>query len=530
MRLSSLPWLFVCLLVFGTTVTTAAPWPLEHHTHDHGYPRAADGTGAEDTDAKEGDAEADQSWDVSAPIADTYEAKIDTTEGTWMNLDVSPDGQEIVFDLLGDLYRLPIEGGDAEALSSGIAWDMQPRYSPSGDHIAFTSDAGGGDNIWIMKVDGSDRQAVTEESFRLLNNADWSPDGDYLVARKHFTGRRSLGAGEIWLYHHSGGGGLQLTEKANDQKDVGEPIFSPDGRYVYFSRDSTSGAFFQYNKDPNGEIYTIERLDRETGEIETLIGGAGGAARPAPSPDGTQIAFVRRVRYETVLFVHDLATGENRPLFDGLDRDHQETWAVHGVYANFDWTPDGQSIVIWAQGGLHRVDVDSGAVTPIPFRVRQTHQLQEALRFEQDPAPDQFETKMLRWVRVAPDGERVVFQALGKLWVRDLPNGTPRRLTQQDDHSELYPAFSRDGRNIAYVTWNDAEFGSVRLVSATGGAGRVLTSEPGHYVEPAVSPDGRARHLPQDGGWFLDQGSLRSRHRSLPGRYRHRRGAAGTHS
>ena len=106
-----------------------------------------------------------------------------------MSVDVSPDGREIVFDLLGDIYVMPITGGEARALTTGNAWDMQPRYSPGGTEIAFTSDRGGGDNIWVMGRDGSAPRAITKESFRLLNQPDWTPDGAFVVARKHSPAR-----------------------------------------------------------------------------------------------------------------------------------------------------------------------------------------------------------------------------------------------------------------------------------------------------------------------------------------------------
>ena len=169
-------------------------------------------------------------WNVANPPLEFSDVPIDTREGTWMSVDVSPDGTEVVFDLLGDIYVIPIAGGEAKALTSGIEWDMQPRYSPNGKWIAFTSDRAGGDNIWYMNRDGSNPRQVSKETFRLLNSPNWSPDSEFLVARKHFTSRRSLGAGEMWLYHRSGGEGVQLTERANDQKDAGEPVFSPDGR------------------------------------------------------------------------------------------------------------------------------------------------------------------------------------------------------------------------------------------------------------------------------------------------------------
>lgn len=458
------------------------------------FPAAAATKKKKDAEGKDDKAaKAEEKWDVNAPPGETYDVEIDVTTGTWMSVDVSPDGEELVFDLLGDIYTLPITGGDATALTSGMAWDMQPRYSPDGKSIAFTSDQGGGDNIWIMDRQGENHQQVSKEDFRLLNSPAWSPDSQYIVARKHFTSRRSLGAGEIWLYHRSGGSGLQLNERPNDQKDLGEPAFSPDGRYVYYSRDSTPGNVFEYNKDSNTQIYTIHRLDRETGDNDVFVRGPGGAIRPTPSPDGQYLAFVRRVRFKTVLFLHNLETGENRPLFDGLERDMQETWAIHGVYPAMAWAPDGASLVFYAQGGLHRIDVASGNVAQIPFRVRQTHKMQPAVRHRVEVQPSRFDVKMLRWVQVSPAGDQVVYQALGKLWTRDLPNGEPRRLTRShaDDGFELYPSFSRDGKEIVYVTWNDDDLGAVQVVGASGGEGRRVTEKPGHYAEPAFSPDGQ---------------------------------------
>ncbi len=456
--------------------------------------------------AQKAEQEGADAWKVDAPGFPAREVRIDVTEGTWMNVDVSPRGDALVFDLLGDLYVLPIGGGEAKALTSGAAWDMQPRFSPDGKHIVFTSDRGGGDNIWVMDRDGSNARAVTEEKFRLLNSPAWSPDGQFIVARKHFTARRSLGAGEVWMYHRSGGEGVQLTERTNDQKDLGEPVFSPNGRYVYFSQDVTPGKSFEYNKDPNGQIYVIQRLDLETREIDPFVTGPGGSIRPTPSRDGKQLAFVRRVRGKSVLYVTDVASGAERPLYDGLDRDMQETWAIHGVYPGMAWTPDGKAIVFWAGGKLHRVDVATKKVTPIPFHVRGTRTIFEAVRSPQAVAPERFPTKMLRWVQVSPKGDRVVYQALGKLYVKELPAGTPRRLTKQEDHLEFYPSFSRDGRSIVYTTWDDEKLGSIRVVPATGGEGKVLTKNPGYYVEPALSPDGKTLVYRASGDGYLMPG------------------------
>ena len=429
-------------------------------------------------------------WNVNAPRGPGKEARIDVRSGTWMSIDVSPDGREIAFDLLGDLYVIPIGGGEARAITSGHQWDMQPRYSPNGRWIAFTSDRGAGDNIWIVDRNGTNPRQVTKETFRLLNQADWTPDSEYIVARKHFTSGRSLGAGEMWLYHRSGGEGVQLTKKRTEQKDTNEPAFSPDGKYLYFSDDATPGGIFEYSKDVNGQIYVIQRLDRESGEIEAYVTGPGGSIRPTPSPDGKSLAFIRRDRYKTVLYNLDIESGRETPLTDILDRDMQETWAIQGVYPGMEWTPDNRSVVFWAKGGIKRVDVASKAVSDIPFHVAGTRRIEDAVRFPVDVAPKSFETKMLRFAEVSPRGDKVVYEALGHLWLRDLAGGQPRRLTRQSDHFELYPSWSRDGRSIVYSTWSDKELGAIRVVAAGGGEGRKVTPKAGHYVEPAFSPDG----------------------------------------
>jgi imidazolonepropionase-like amidohydrolase/Tol biopolymer transport system component len=431
-------------------------------------------------------------WDVNAPHGPGRNVPIDTRAGTWMSLDVSPDGRELAFDLLGDIYVIPIAGGEARPLLTGHAWEMQPRYSPDGSEIAFTSDRGGGDNIWTVRRDGSSPRQITKEDFRLLNQAEWTPDGNFIVARKHFTSARSLGAGEMWLYHRNGGdkgAGVQMTKARTKQKDTNEPAFSPDGRYMYFSDDATPGNTFEYSKDVNGQIYVIQRLDRQTGEIETFVDGPGGAIRPTPSPDGKSLAFIRRVRYKSTLMLMDLKSGRIAPLTDVLDRDMQETWAVHGVYPGMSWTPDSKSIVFWAKGGIHRIDVASKQVSEIPFHVTGTRFVEDAVRQPKEIAQANFQTKMVRFAQKSPDGSRVVYEALGNIWIADGNGNNPRRLTRGSDF-ESYPTFSRDGRSVAYVAWDDDKAGRIKVVGVGGGEGRIVTPEPGHYVEPAFSPDG----------------------------------------
>lgn len=456
--------------------------------------------------------QAQDDWDVTSPVAPFQETTITVEEGTWMNLDVSPDGKTIVFDLLGDIYSMPISGGNATPLRTGHAYEVQPRYSPDGKKISFTSDAGGGDNIWVMDADGQNATQITREDFRLLNNAVWTPDGQYLIARKHFTSQRSLGAGEMWLYHITGGSGIQLTTRKNDQQDAGEPWVS--GNYLYYSEDVYPGGYFQYNKDPNSQIYVIKRYDRTTGKTETVIGGPGGAVRPQTSPDGSKLAFVRRVRTKSVLYIHDLTTGIQKPVYDELTKDQQEAWAIFGVYPNFNWLPDNQTIVLYSKGKIRKVNTLTGESTIIPFKASATHRITDAPIFKQNPAPESFNSHVIRNATTSPDGKLLAFNAAGHLYTMKLPNGKPKRLTTSTDF-EYEPAFSPDSKSIVYVSWADERKGAIHKISATGGSPTRLTSEKGIYRTPSFSKDGKTLVFRKDEG----DGTLGHAYTVKPGIY-----------
>jgi imidazolonepropionase-like amidohydrolase/Tol biopolymer transport system component len=432
----------------------------------------------------------DTKWDIDQSLGPSGKFSFETSEGTWLNVDVSPDGRRLVFDLMGDLYVMPVEGGRATRITRGAAFDMQPRFSPDGRQVAFISDRDGLNNIWVIAPDGSGARQVSKERERDVNSPAWSPDGRYVFVRKHFVQQRSLGAGEVWMYHVSGGSGLQVTERNGWQKDAGEPAVSPDGRYLYYSKDVTPGQLFEYNKNPYAGIYAIIRRDLQKGEERRLTGGPGGAITPRPSPDGKRLAFLRRDRLRTVLYLRDLATGEEWPVWDRLDRDMQEAWAIHGVYAQYAWTPDGKGIVIWAGGKLWRVDVERRQATQIPFTAQVDQTIHEGLRFTQEVAPREWAVRMLRDVQTSPDGRLVAYSALGRIWVKRLPDGPPRRLTSATALEES-PSFSRDGSRIVYTTWSDTGRGRVRVAAVNGGGGRDVVRAPGHYTEASFSPDGR---------------------------------------
>ena len=490
--------LFVAQAAFAQSEQPPSPNPVEEQEVDASdKDKPAEGTGqpvvtsplAATTAPKK-----DEKWDVNAPLHTTLrQVPIRTDEGTWMDVDVSPDGRTIAFTLLGDIYTMPIAGGTSRRIAEGLAWEAHPRFSPDGRRIAFTSDRGGGDNIWVMNVDGSDKRQVTKEDFRLLNQASWSPDGEYIVAKKHFTTQRSLGTGEIWIYHVSGGGGVKLVARSSEelQKELGEPVYAPGGDAVYYTRNTTPGNTFEYAQDSTQGIFAIEKVDLRSGEVTTAVSGYGGAVRPQPSPDGKLISFIRRDKDKSELWVKNLATGVERRLTGGLDLDMQETWAVQGTYPTMAWTPDSKSVIYWAGGKLQRIGVAGGESTVIPFRIDDTRAVADAPHPQVAVSPDSFTTKMVKFATMAPSGSQIVFESMGKLWTKDGAGGEPRRLTRETDAIELWPAFSRDRSKLAWVRWTDQGLGQIMVGNPNGSGARAVTTVQGHYAVPQFSPDGR---------------------------------------
>jgi Tol biopolymer transport system component len=411
--------------------------------------------------------------------------EFDVDVGTWTSLDVSPDGRTIVFDLLGDLYTMPVQGGEAKLLLGGRDWDHMPRFSPDGSRIAFVSDRDGNMNVWLADADGTHPKALTKERVNKMKSPAWSPDGRFIVAHKS----ASPGTG-LYMYHVDGGSGFRV-DSANG---VG-PAFSPDGRFLFFSS--------------NG----IQRLDRRTGASVRLTHGFGGGVRPVVSPDGRYLAYARLHDHENALHLRDLATGQDRMLVRPITPRSNGNQDELPGYA---FTPDGQAIILTIGGKINRVDVATGQVSPIPFRAHVSQQVAEVLHIDRRVEEGPLDARVMRWPSLSPDRRKLVFSELGKLYIADVPadaaaavtqgggNGlsddggasiappavvNARRLTDSGER-EYTPVFSPDGQWIAYTTWSDTAFGHLRLMSADGRRARTISSIPGRYTNPVWSPDG----------------------------------------
>ena len=154
------------------------------------------------------------------PLNYTGKTEFQTDEGTWLSVDVSKDGATLLFDLLGDLYTLPIAGGSAKRIMEGPAYDSQPAFSPDAAHISFISDRDGGDNLWIAKADGTEPKQLTHEREAEFASPTWTPDGEYVVVSRQAQGARTY---ELWMYSIHGGSGVQVTKARAGAAPAGPP-------------------------------------------------------------------------------------------------------------------------------------------------------------------------------------------------------------------------------------------------------------------------------------------------------------------
>jgi Tol biopolymer transport system component/imidazolonepropionase-like amidohydrolase len=422
-----------------------------------------------------------------------------TDEGTWMSLDVSPDGQTIVFDLVGQIYTVPINGGEAKRIVGGngdLSFNAQPKFSPDGKRIVFTSDRSGAEQLWVCQPDGGDLKPITKgrgAGMLMFISPSWTPDGNYILASKS---ERGIGTAHVYLYHKDGGTGVSVGPPPPPPPTPGQQgppqgpqlnkmgaVASPDGRFIYWAQRNSA---FSYNMQ--FPAWQIIRFDRETSETATITNAPGSAMRPRLSPDGKHLVYATRYQTRTALRVRDLETNQERWLINNVTRDDQESRATRDTFPGYAFMPDGKSLIVPVDGKIKRVDFATGQATTIPFTAKVDLDIAARLHFNYkvDDGPT-VKARLIRYPALSPDGSRVVFSAFNKLYVMGLPSGAPQRLTNLTV-GEFMPAWSPDGRYVAFTTWS-REGGHIYRVAASGGAPEQLTRRAAYYSYPVYAPD-----------------------------------------
>jgi imidazolonepropionase-like amidohydrolase/Tol biopolymer transport system component len=416
-------------------------------------------------------------------------------EGTWVSLDISPDGKTIVFELLGDLYTMPITGGGATCIVGGLPFDSQPVYSPSGAEIAFVSDRDGNENLWTANADGSNpRQISAMEENSVFVSPEWSRDGKSIYISRY---KPDMNAYELWRYAADGTSQTPIEQVTHAKRTPDTPkeergnalgaALSPDGHSLYYEAKTGLG----FDDDIDLPLWHIVRRDLKTGEERTVITAPGSAFRPRLTPDGKHIIYAERRDGKTGLRIRNLDTDDDRLLAYPIQRDDQEGLSARDLIPRYAITPDSRSLITNYGGKLERIDLDTGAAIEIPFTAHIALPLGPYMRPELKQETGPVRARLIQHPSLSPDGKRIVFSTLAGVYVADSATGEAKLLTH--DQPSFEPAWSPDGQWIVYVTWSPETGGEIwRTRSGGTGTPDKLTAHSDYYAFPAFAPDGKS--------------------------------------
>ena len=423
------------------------------------------------------------------PLKDTRNISFTTDEGTWMSLDVSPDGKMIIFDLVGDLYSIPFRGGEATRITSGIAFDSQPVFSPNGEKISFISDRGGSENLWVADNDGGNPKQLTQSNNAQYASPIFSNDGNYVYVSQTSWPARTF---EIWMYHVKGGSGIQITKSkatpstpGNLWKNTLGPVISPDDKFLYYA---TKRGGFSYNM--RFPAWQIERRNMITAKEDMITRSEGSGIRPIISPNGKFLVYGTRYKTNTGLRIRDLNKGTDTWLVYPIVRDEQESRSTRDLLPTYDFTPNGNEVVFTKDGKFHRINIKTKRIKEINFTAKVDLDVGPELTFPYEIEDDQIISRIIMDPVLSPDGKQLAFSTLTHLYLADIETGEHKRITKSN-LGEFHPSWSPDSRSLVYVTW-EANGGYIWKVKASGkNSPKKLTKTTAFYSHPVFTPDGK---------------------------------------
>ncbi len=414
-----------------------------------------------------------------------------TTEGTWISLDVAPNGGSLVFELLGDIYSLSVEGGNARALLTGHAFQSQARFSPDGTHLAYVSDGSGSDNVWIALSDGTEARPLSNVRRATMLSPAWSADGSAVFVTQIALGMQRVA--ELWRYDVDTGEGIRIVENNNGRS---APLVSSPAPGPYGAAPSPDGVSLYYTSvtprpygSRSGASSAVYHLDLESGEKQRVHLEGLNAMKPAVSPDGRRMVYAAMKDGHTGLKVRDIDSGLERWLAYPIQRHQLEGRATRDVLPNFAIAPDGESVFLEWNGRIHRLGMDDESDHLVPFEADVSLAVEPRLEFPRRVETGPVSARRAQHLAVAADG-RVAFSTLARIWIADQDSETPERLTDTERSREFSPAWSPNGRWIAFVTW-DATGGHLWKARSDGRGDPVqLSTTSALWIDPAWTPDG----------------------------------------
>ena len=393
-----------------------------------------------------------------------------------------PFGDRIVFVANGNVWSVPKHGGTAERLTSAPGQDMFPRVSPDGKWIAYTEAGRAGTDIWVIPAAGGAARRLTfhpatEAGTGGRHGPDnmvvtWTPDSQRVV---YISKREQWNSWIENLYEVPVAGGL--STRLDLDSAVGLATFGPDGHSIVYNRIFRN--FRTWKRYNGGLAQQLFTYDFNTHALKQLTNWSG--TNTSPMWYGNRIYYLsdQDAHRRANIWVLDTDTNQSREITHFTDYD-------------IDFPALGSDAIAFQQGGkLYRLDLPGEHLEAVTVNIPD-----DGLRTRPHVADVKSEIRALDPAgqvdyALAPNGKRTLFSARGDIFSVPTENGATRNLTSTQGVDEDHPAWSPDGRTIAYTT-DAGGSQQIALRPAEGGTEKILTSfAEGYFYGPIFSPDGK---------------------------------------